>query len=237
MLTICTWWWGDKFGIDHVNKLAASVRRNLAQTYRFVCIHDADKGFPDFSDAVTHSWPIIDTELTKTKGCFARLRMFDPEWQEMYPGNTELYGNAPFSRLVSIDLDTIIVGQLDPVVDRKEDFVIMQGGNATNPCPYNGALMLLRPGAHPEVWKDFSLEAAAKVPFYSFPDDQAWLAHKVPGAAAWKTGPEHGVYVFQKPGWPGGGYVPPDGARLVTFINRDPSQLMDLKWVQENWRV
>ena len=234
MLTVITWLWGDKFGADDVAKLHGGLRRNLRQPFRFLCCTDQGSGDSETFNGPNGPVELFfieqdDTHLLTRKGCFARLRMFDPSWQTK---------RSIEERLVCIDLDTIITGPLDPLFDRPEPFVIMQGGNAANPCPYNGALMMLRAGEHPEVWSDFSLEAAAKMPFYSFPDDQGWLAHKIPGAAGWKVGTEHGVYVFQKRGWPGGksGTALPDDARLVTFINRGPRDLMHLNWVKEHWR-
>lgn len=234
MLTVVTWLWGDKFGPDDVAKLAAGVRRHLNQDYRFVCVTDHEEYFSAgiWSQRISGeviSTPIWDRDLLSTKGCFARLRMFDPGWQE------ELCVD---DRIVNIDLDTVITGPLDPLFDRPEPFVIMQGANAVNPCPFNGALQLLRAGAHPEVWSDFSLEKAKAVPFYEFPDDQGWLHHKLPGAAGWRVGPEHGIYVYQKPGWPGGKAETklPAGARLVTFINKTPKDVLHLDWVRENYR-
>lgn len=151
--------------------------------------------------------------------------MFDPVWQER---------NGIADRLINFDLDTVITGPLDPLFERTEPLVIMQGANKVNPCPFNGALMMLRPGAHPEVWSDFTVDRAYAVPFYEFPDDQGWIHHKVPGAAGWQVGPEHGVYVYKKRGWPEGDALP-SGARLVTFVNNDPAKLTHLDWVKEHW--
>lgn len=155
--------------------------------------------------------------------------MFDPVWQRAH---------GLIERFVCFDLDTVITGELDPLFDRREPFVIMQGANAANPCPYNGALMMIEPGTHPEVWQKFSLQEIRKLKFFAFPDDQGWIAHKVPNAAGWKVGSETGIYVYQKPGWPGGKSEQrlPADARLVTFINRDPKNLVHLDWVRENWR-
>lgn len=235
MLTVTTFWWGSKFDISHVNKLAAGIKCHLKTPYRFACIHD--KGFPDFSEDVHCSWPILDENLTKVQGCFARLRLFDPIWQQAYPFHS-MYDNQHSNCIINFDLDMIITGLLDPLFDRQEPFVIMQGANATNPCKFNGALMMIRAGAHPEVWSDFNIEAANKVPFFSFPDDQGWIWAKIPDAAGWQCGKESGVYVFKKPGWPsyiGDGL--PKNARLVTFINRDPRQLMHLDWIKEHWHA
>lgn len=232
-LLITTWLWGDKFGPTDVAKLAAGVRRHLTQPHRFLC-------FAENADGLTvETVEIRDKHLLQVPGCYARLRMFDPQFQR----NIALIEG---DRLVNIDLDTVITGELDPPFNRIEPFVIMQGGNAANPCPYNGALMMLRAGAHPEVWTDFSIEAAARVPFYEFPDDQGWLWHKVPNAAGWKCGIESGVFVFHKPGWPGwekgtgkiGNDRLPAGARLVTFSGwRSPKRFEHLGWVRENWRL
>jgi hypothetical protein len=51
-----------------------------------------------------------------------------------------------------------VTGPLDPLFDRKDDFTILQGINTTNPCPYNGSIWMLKAGARPEVWSEFSLE-------------------------------------------------------------------------------
>ncbi len=222
MLTVCTWLWGNKYSKADVAKLAAGFRRNLNIPFRFLLITD------DFGKAPEgiEPWAIRDPELTKVRGCFARLRMFDPDWMPWHD----------IDRLVCVDLDVVVTGQLDPVFNRQEPFVILGGANAINPCPFNGSLMMLRVGAHPEVWRDFSLKAAAKAPFHEFPDDQGWLWHKVPKAAIWQAGAESGVYAFQKPGWPDGDALP-DDARLVVFPGwRDPSKFAHLDWVKEHWR-
>jgi hypothetical protein len=89
-------------------------------------------------------------------------------------------------------------------------------------------------GTNHHVWDDFSPEEAAKVPFYEFPDDQAWLAAKLPGAAAWRVG-ESGIYAFHKPAWPKGEALPKN-ARIVAFPGwRDPVGFTHLPWVQRHW--
>lgn len=237
-MTVCTWLWGDKYGEDDVDKLFNGVQRWLKQKFDFLCITDElsriksegklklNQGSGCASFGVTNA---MDSKLL-VKGCFARLRMFDPEWQ----GHRLLeFGD----RLVCLDLDTVITGPLDPLFDRPEPLVVWQGANASNPCPYNCSVMMLRAGAHPEIWKDFSLEAAAKIPFFEFPDDQGWIAHKVPNAAGWKAGSSSGIYGFQKPGWPKGDALPKD-ARIVAFPGwRSPDKFKHLDWIKDHWRA
>lgn len=206
MLHIVTWLWGDKYGPEYLAKLRAALGRNVAQPYRFGVFR------PQYL----------------TQGCFCRLRMFDPKWQR----ENEI---GEGDRIVQIDVDSIITGPLDPLFDRPEPFVILTGGNFQS-CKFNGALWMLRAGAHPEIWSGFTLEAAAKVPFHEFPDDQGWLWHHLPDSPGWQVGPSSGAYVYQKPGWTTGEQLP-EGARFVTFAGkRRPDAITHLNWVQEHWR-
>lgn len=224
MLTVVTWEWGNKYDPTYVYKLRAGVRRHLKQLHQFIVVTDDVKKYNSIGR--NHVDLIInckDPDLMD-KGCFCRLRMFDPYWQRQLELN---------DRIVCIDLDNVITGPLDPLFDRPEPFVVLQGVNAVNPCPYNCSLFMLRSEAYPEVWRTFSLVAAAHTPHHEFPDDQGWLWHKIPNAAGW-TGRD-GVYAFEKPGWPGD---LPAGARIVAFPGkRDPSHYTKLPWVAEHWRV
>lgn len=214
MLVVGVWHWGDKYGAHYVERLRAGVTRHLKQPHRFEVFRPEPE----------------DEHLTTVQGCFCRLRMFDPAWQERR-------GIKPGDRAGCMDLDSIVTGELDALFNRAENFMILTGANAANPCPYNGSLWMLRAGYRPDVWSDFSLEAARKVPFYEFPDDQAWLAHKLPGVVGWKVGAPSGVYAFQKPGWPDKSLELPKDARLVAFPGkRDPGKFTHLPWVQEHWR-
>lgn len=211
-LVVCTWFWGTKYNTTYVNRLARGLRRHLKQPYRFFVATPWEK----------------DRHLIKIPGCFVRLRMFDPEWQRMNGLNIG-------DRLVCIDLDTVITGELDGLFDRPETFVILQGANSSNPCPYNGSVMMLKVGCHREVWDEFSLEAVAKVKFFEFPDDQGWLWHMLPCAAGWQCG-RSGIYAYRKPGWPTTGDYLPRDARMVVFPgSRDPMQIAGHDWVRKHW--
>lgn len=209
-LVIVTWFWGTKYGEDYVRKLQASVGRNLAMPHRFIVAKPSEK----------------DEWLTHLPGCLVRLKMFDPAWQRQY-------GIAIGDRVVCLDLDAVVVGALDSLFERNDEFCILQGVNASNPCPYNGSAWSFIAGARQDVWFDFSPENVSRVPCDKFPDDQAWFAAKIPNAGAW--GPADGLYAFQKPGWPRGTDLPKD-ARLVVFPGwRDPSKFAHLDWVKRNW--
>lgn len=227
MLTICSFLWGTKYGVDDVVKLHSGLKRKLKTPHRFLCMTERERQIKFPPGIERHA--IKDPELLSHPGCFARLRLFDPAWQE----NRKIDGP-----IVSIDLDVVITGVLDPVFDRSEPFVILTGANSVNPCPYNGSLFLLQPGAHPEVWSDFSLDVAAKIRAFDFPDDQAWFWEKIPKAAGWKAGAASGVFAYQKPGWPVGSTALPREARIVVFPGwRSPAKFQSLGWVRDHWRA
>lgn len=223
-LVICTWLWGNKYTPIYVERLYAGLQKHLRQSFRFMCLTEHDR-ISNFSSGIERH-AIADLDLTHIKGCFARLRMFDPDWQRQY---------SIEDRLACLDLDVVITGDLDPLFDRPEPLVLLQGANAANPCPYNCSMMMLRKNAHAEIWQDFNVERLEEIPTYDFPDDQGWIWHRAPHAAGWQAGSKSGIYAFKKPGWPPGDFLPGD-ARIVAFPgSRDPNQFMHLPWVKEHW--
>ena len=211
MLTVVTWRWGTKYGREYVDRLKAGVARHLAQPHRFLCIGD--------------EVPIPDTGLLRVRdGCYARLRMFDPDWQREHG----------IERLVCLDLDLVVVGPLDPLFNRPQPFVILHGGHF-NPCPFNGSAMMIAAGARPEIWRDFDAAQAERVAMADGTwrgSDQTWIARKAPDAAGWTH--RDGIYAFGKPGWPGGDALPAD-ARIVAFPGAKDPATVRAGWIAEHW--
>jgi hypothetical protein len=220
-----TWLWGSMYSPLYVDRLAEAVRRNTTMDVRFICV--TDNPAHEFCDEVDVVSSVIDPHLTHIKGCFARLRLFDPLWFARL-------GIITGDRVVNLDLDMVIVANIDEILWRKEPFVILQGvNNPDHPCPFNGSVWSLQAGYRPDVWRSFSVEAAAKVPKARFADDQGWMHHMMPAAAAYSV--HDGVYAFMKAGWPGGTLLPYN-ARIVAFPGaRDPSQFTEVPWIRKHW--
>lgn len=209
MIHVITWLWGSKYASHYVERLARGIERNLGAHTFTVC-----EPRPE------------DRHLTEIPGCFARLRTFDPDWQTSM-------GFGAGDRILCLDLDLIVTGNLSPIVSRPEPFVILQGANSKNTCRYNGSAWLLTAGYRPDVWTGFSIEAASKAPHWKYPEDQSWFEAKMPDAGAY--GPKDGVYGFHKPGWHEGDALPVN-ARIVAFPgSRDPGQFTHLPWVKDHW--
>jgi hypothetical protein len=226
VLTICTWLWGSsKYTPIYVDRLYDGIRRNMLQPFRFLLMTERERKIDLRSGIERHA--IKDPELLVPPGCFARLRMFDPGWQQ----NRNIIGSV-----VCLDLDVIITGPLDQLFKRKEPLVVLQGANSTNPCPYNNSVFMFQAGMHHELWQDFSWQAVANIKQHEFPDDQGWFWHKVPKAATWRVGSFSGIYAFRKPQWPFGDRLPIDAKMVVFPGHRDPAQFTHLSWVKEHWK-
>lgn len=227
MLHVVTWYWGSKYGPEYVHRLIQGVQANLKQEHVFHLVTEGDQAIK--VDVRRH--PITDISLLYVPGCFARLRMFDPGWQKFA-------GISPGDRVVSMDIDAIVVGELDPLFGGFEGGLrIMQGYNTSNPCPFNGSMWMFLAGENPDVWSGFTVERykALGVPFHEFPDDQGWLHHKFPEAEEWR--PRHGVYAFKKVGWPKGDDLP-SGARFVAFPGwrrPDAPEFAKIGWIKKYW--
>jgi hypothetical protein len=195
------------------------------QPFRFLLMTERERSIKSSVGIERHT--IEDLEWTKRPGCFARLRMFDPEWQR----HKEIDGPV-----VCLDLDLVITGPLDKLFNRDESIVVLAGANSVNPCPFNNSVFMFKSGMHSELWTEFSQDALRQMKYFEFPDDQGWFWHRLPHAATWKVGPSSGIYSFRKRGWPPGDALPA-GARIVAFPgHRDPAQFTHLPWIKQHWR-
>lgn len=232
---------------DHVNRLDAMLRRNVTLPFEHVCVTDMPEGIASHIRIVP-MWP----ELGGYGKCYRRLKVFDPAMREVL---------GP--RIVSIDLDTVITGNIDHLFARPEPFVIW-GDRSPVPkgatTPYCGSLFMLEIGHRPDVFFDFAPDVALNLRrTHGFiGSDQAWMSHMIKGAPVWKK--SDGVYSFRldiqlriafrpvgmiagrnRPARPqnrDGGL--PEATRIVFFHGaEDPSQThlhVHHKWIAEHWK-
>lgn len=223
----------------HVNTLASMVSRNLNMPHEIVCVTDDPAGI----DGSVRIVPLWD-DLKNHGRCFLRLKAFSPDMRDVLG-----------ERFVSFDLDTVIVSQIDSLLDRPEPFVVWS--DPSRITPYCGSQWMLTSGYRPDVFNDFdpTEHASLKQRFGYFGSDQAWMAHKIPGAATWTKA--DGVYSFRMHilKTTGGdltgmrfkrrvrgvhGARLPSNAKVVHFHGiYDPSMAhiqQQLPWVAEHWR-
>lgn len=230
MLTILSWWWRQPGGrtdyrAEHVEIWAAMVRRHLAMPHRLACVTDET----DLPAGVERIEPPRDFENVqiptwgpKFPQCLRRLAMFRPD-------AAAIFGE----RFVSMDLDCVIGGSLDPLFDRSEDFVMYRG--TTDRRPYNGSLLLMTAGARSRVYTEFTPERAAHAGRQFVGSDQAWISY-VLGWCEPTWGAEHGVF------WHGSARNRRDVSPRVMFFPGHPKPWQISgpspveRWIAEHYR-
>lgn len=175
MITVLTWLWSQpksrtRYTAQHVNIWADMVRRNISIPHRIACVTDLPEGISSDIEIIAPPGDFIGVQTpTWCNGkpnCFRRLAMFRRD-------AGKIFGD----RFVSMDLDCVIGGSLDPLFDRPEDLVLFNGTRETR--PYNGSMMLMTAGARPQVYEDFTPEGAAEAGIRFIGSDQAWLAYRL----------------------------------------------------------
>jgi hypothetical protein len=235
VLTFLCWKWKpighyrSEFGPESVHVLKRMVERHYHAPHRFVCITDDAKGldgietFPLWKDHAE----IPNPSGSHNPSCYRRLKVFAPEAREWFG-----------ERIVSIDLDTVIVADITSLFERPEDFVIWGESDFPKTQWYNGSLWMLRLGTRTKVWTKFNPRHSPRIARKAGArgSDQGWFSYILgPNEATW--GRTDGVYSYRKHIAPKGNDLPPD-AKIVAFHGRvDPwsYQGMQIPFVQEHY--
>jgi hypothetical protein len=233
MLSVVTFKWRpppgyrSQFRSEHVNVLRSMVARHYPEPHRFICITDDANGLAPGIETVklwTDHSGLPNPRGRHNPSCYRRLKLFAAD-------AASIVGE----RFAVFDIDTVICGDLRPLLNRTEDFVIW--GDTHPRTFYNGSFYLLRAGTRRQVWEDFdpaTSPAAAKAAGH-FGSDQAWISYKL-GLGQPTFGMADGIYSFRVHV---GGKPLPANARIVFFHGKiDPwsPAAQRLKWVKENWR-
>lgn len=208
MLTVACYLWGNAYGIDDVRLLKRMVARHLTVLHDFVCITDRPEAFVGTSIRTA----MLDDAAHVPGRIFGKLMTFHPE-----------AGTLIGRRILAMDLDCVVVGDMNPLVERDEPLVLWRNparqpwvhptGKAAKRALYNSSMVLIEAGAMPEVWNGFRKEIAGHID-----GDQDWVSTVVgPDCPYWDE--SHGVYRLGRTDTPGSGVdgLLPDNARVVFF--------------------
>lgn len=198
---------GGRYGVDDVRKLYGMVRRNLSHFDRFVCLSDVE-----FEIEGVERIPLID----RFPGYWAKIELFRP---------SVFYGDA---RVWFADLDTVIVGNVDELAARTEDFIGLR--DFYFPDRLASGLMLWSPTYRGGIYTDFIVNAKQIIAQYRR-GDQEFIEPYVSKPAYWQDvlpGAVVSYKVHCKDGVP-------RGTKVVAFHGvPSPAQVAD-KWVKEHW--
>jgi hypothetical protein len=202
---------GTKYGVDYVTKLASMVSRHTTQPTQFVCITDDPEALPYGMDS------ILAMRQPYLKGWWHKVALFGG-----YKFDSE--------RIVFLDLDTVIVGNIDFLFDYQGDFAILR--DFYYPLhQYGSAIMSIAKTAHRQVWDRFCLNPLKAL--QAGPGDQDWIRACVDKPDFWQAlNPRK--CVSYKCDVQGRGV--PDDAAIVCFHGQPRPHQVDEAWVEESWR-
>ena len=173
-----------EFRADYVNALYRGIAENYHKPFRFVCMTNMPHGLLPEVEAL----PLPDmVDIPSPHGdtfpsCYRRLWLFSAEAAEVLPG-----------RVVCIDVDAVICGDVTKFFDRHEDCVMWH--DTTNKrLKYSGGLWMIRTGTRTHVWDTFDPVESPKLAGAAgwFGSDQAWMSYCLDGEASW--GREQGLF-------------------------------------------
>ncbi len=157
------------YGGRHVQALRRMLIRTQSEPFRLFCVTDRPAA-----------------ELEPGACCIplpsevAILPSFYPKlWAYSDAFAKALYGAGWSGRVLLLDLDVIIVGDLSPLFSRSESFIIWDQANGEL---YNTSAVMMQPAVRARVWNEFDLheararEAQMKTKSQRFIADQGWLA-------------------------------------------------------------
>ncbi len=187
-LKVLTWLWrqpGVRFAYEpwHVRIWAAMIRRHLTIPHTLAVVTDVKGDFGEGVEVIAPPRDLEDARLPtwgpSRPQCLRRLSMFRRDAATIFGAD----------RIVCMDLDLVVCGSLDPVLDIKDDFKITNG--TARRRAYNGSMMSLRLGTRARAFETFDLKRATEAGRKHVGSDQSWLAHSLPGEKTWKV--EDGV--------------------------------------------
>lgn len=246
-LHFVTWKWqqdkpvhGGGYIAEHVNVMHDMLKRNVTLPFRHVCVTDDPSGINPRVD-FHPLWKDLNDKPNicgqHLPSCYRRLRLFDPVMQREM-------GIKPGERIISIDLDAVIVRNTDHHWKRTERFVGWARRGSVHPTVFNGSMWMFTAGDLEEIWTEFdpntSPQEANRAGYMG--SDQSWLSMKLvrqPYVGGWSPS---NVISFSNDIW-----NKPQRTNLlrqadiIFFHGKHKPWHMEASrrhpWIKEHWRV
>ncbi len=235
-LKVLTYFWFDPdgkknhiyvFDKEHVLLLKNQLKRHLTIPHEFVVATDR----PELLEGTGIRTVMIDKSKHLPATRYIKLQTFKPEMKELVG-----------SRILQLDLDTVIVRNINHLVDREEDLVLWRNPNygGWKRARYNTSMLLYRAGTRPEFWNKFDpKEDPQRLKGRVGGTDQAFISDLAAPNEAWWDDSD-GVYGAGRllDIVPGVQTVLPDNACIVFFPgSREPGmkEIQDQHpWITEH---
>lgn len=216
MLHFCCVKAGSKYGPEYVNILFDMVRRNLNEGTpgRFVCFTDDPSGLS----------PGVEVQ-SLPEG-------IDGWWNKLYLFSPDAFPKG--DRVIYLDLDVVITGALEPLLEYKGRFAALQDRYLPNVL--NSGVMMWEAGVYPEIWEAWLIEGKPDM----VGGDQAWIQYCLK------------KYIGERPDYLQGLYpskifsfklecldssAPPRDSMIVYFHGEPRPHNCTAEWVKQVWKI
>lgn len=232
MLTIVYWLWKDDrlllhkdgprprvYLAEHVNAQLPMLRKYMVGSYRVVCVTDDPTGLDPSIEVVPMPCGDLDyiDGQVRFPSCTRKLWMFSKEAARVIGG-----------RVLCLDVDGVIVGSMQRIVDRSDTFVGLEDGNGG----FGGGAYLLDTGALTTVWE--LLPSPQDLKERGIPrTDQGWMTHILKETGFPKFGNEVMIARTNRP-------LPPDASVVMIATAQKPWMPECLEyypWVADRYPV
>lgn len=193
---------GDKFEPEYVHRLQRAVALNLLVPHDFAVVTDHPERYR------CRTLPAMDN----LKGYWQKITLFAPERYTQYVGRRVLY----------LDLDVVVMGQLNDLVTFPAEFFALK--DQLIPACINSSIMVWNHMDFHNVYEKFE---KCDNPF----GDQGWITHQV-----WPTYIQDVFGEAQYPDFKENlKHREPIGHEKVVWFHGVPHP-HELQWVQDHWR-
>ena len=214
--------WGDRYGVEFVNRLWAMVERNTSRPVRFICLTDDREGIRSEIECFDlPALPCAPPERTSGK------------WRKLVLWSRELHGIT--GPLLFIDLDSVVVDSLDGYFTYGDPHDVVLARNWLRPAANLGQTSVFRyfVGENPQILEEFCRDAQGVADKHRF-EQHFVTATAKDGIKFW---PEKWTLHFRLhclPPFPLRYLYPPRlpaGAKIVTFPGGpDPGFVSEGRW-------
>lgn len=207
---------GELYGVEYVARLRDMVNRHTTEPTRFIVLTDQPRAFPGYETF------LVPIELPRW---WAKMVLFQDAWRD---GESVLY----------LDLDTVVVGSLDPLAKLDVDFGICANftrasGNLDWPCKYGSCVMKFGLGwSGQSVFDDFTDNVDDMLRRNGRYGDQMAIEELLPDATLLQTVLPDGYFLHYK----NLGNNKPKKCSLVIFGGRNKPKDCRLPWIVEAWK-
>lgn len=236
LLTVCCFFWNDphdrchglyQYSVQDVKLLRSQVARNLTLPHEFAVVTDIMADYGPGIRVVP-----LDRSVFPAGSRYPKLSVFRPD-----------AGEVIGKRILTLDLDSVVVGNLNEIAAREEDLVLWRNPNfgIRRRAFYNTSIILVRAGTRPEFWTQFDPKTSPEIVNREWGGtDQAWVSYLASRTEAYFDA-SWGVYGAGRLG----DYNPdlahtvlPANARIVFFPGRRHPGMADVQvkhpWIRQH---